>query len=122
MAGWLYDDTPNGLFHFVLITVVLGGAAAVASGRAIAGGWKSFAIVPLYMVILAGIERFLHYALFGEDILSVPGYGVALVIALAAAGYGYRSYRSWQMATQYPWIFDRSGPLRWVRKGPLSSA
>jgi hypothetical protein len=117
MAGWLYDDLPNGFLHFVLLTVVLGGAAAIASGRAIASGWKPFTIVPFYMVILAAVVRFLHYALFGGDILSIPGYIVALAFALLASGYGYRSKRARQMATQYSWIYARSGPLGWAAKG-----
>ncbi len=116
MAGWLYDDGPNGLLHFLLLTVVLGGAGAVASGRAIAGQWKSVLILPAYMVVLSGAIRFLHYALFEEDILSVPGYVVALVITLLATAYGYRSRRAEQMATQYSWLYKRAGPLGWVAK------
>ena len=115
MAGWLYDDAPNGLLHFILLTI-LGGAAAVASGRAIASTWKSFAIVPVYMLILAAFVRFMHYALFAEDILSVPGYVVALVILLLASGFGYRAKRAEQMTTQYSWIYAKSGPLGWTAR------
>ncbi len=117
MAGWLFDDAPNGLLHFVLLTLVLGGAGGVASGRAVAGSWKSFAILPVYMVILSAVVRFLHYALFEEDLASVPGYVVALVVALLAAGYGYRSRRAEQMGLQYSWLYARSGPLGWRIKG-----
>ena len=115
MGGLLYDAGPNGLAHFLLLTV-LGGAAAVASGRAVAGTWRPFTILPLYMLVLAAVLRFLHYALFQEDILSVPGFIVAVVITLAAAGYGYRAERSRQMATQYSWLYDRAGPLGWSAK------
>ena len=118
MAGLLYSDGPNGLFHFLLLTVVLGGAGGVASGRAVAAGWKSYAILPVYMVVLAGVVRFLHYALFGEDILSISGFLVALVVALVAAAYGYRSRRAFQMGMQYSWLFARSGPLGWAPKIP----
>ena len=118
MAGWLYDDAPNGLLHFVLLTVVLGGAGAVASGRAIAGQWKSFLILPAYMVVLSAAIRFLHYALFGEDILSLPGYLVALAVTLLATAYGYRARRAEQMATQYSWLYTRAGPLGWTAKAP----
>ena len=116
MAGWLFDDAPNGLLHFVLLTLVLGGAGGIASGRAIAGSWKSFAILPVYMVILSAAVRFLHYALFAEDLASVPGYIVALVVTLLAAAYGYRSCRAEQMAVQYSWLYTRSGPLGWTAK------
>jgi hypothetical protein len=117
MAGLLYDDGPNGLLHFIVLTLLLGSAGAIASGRAVAANWKSIWILPAYMVVLSAALRFLHYALFGEDILSVSGYGVALVLTLLAAGYGYRSKRAQQMTTQYSWMFSRSGPLGWTPKG-----
>lgn len=112
MAGLLYDAGPNGLGHFILLTV-LGAAAALASGRAIASTWRPFTILPLYMLVLAAVLRFLHYALFQEDILSVPGFVVAFVITLAGAGYGYRAERSRQMSTQYSWLYAQAGPLGW---------
>lgn len=118
MAGLLYDDAPNGLLHFIFLTVILGGAGAVASGRAVAGTWRSFLGVPPYMVVLAAVIRFLHYALFGEDLLSVPGYIVALVITMLCAAYGYRARRADQMTTQYSWIYAKSGPLGWTPKSP----
>ncbi len=118
MDGWLYDDAPGGLLHFVLLTLLLGGAGGIASGRAIAGQWKNLLILPAYMVLLSAFVRFLHYALFGEDLLSIAGYVVALVIALLAAAYGYRSRRADQMATQYSWIYAKAGPLAWARKKP----
>jgi hypothetical protein len=116
MAGLLYDDMPNGLLHFILLIVILGGAGAVASGRAVARTWRSYLSVPPYMVVLAAVLRFLNYALFQGDILSVPGFVVALVITLAASAYGYRSYRAQQMVRQYSWLYNRSGPLGWTRK------
>ena len=116
MAGLFYDDTPNGLLQFLFITILLGGAGGIASGRAIANGWKSFTIVPFYMVVLAAVVRFLHYALFGADILAVPAYLLALVILLVAAAYGYRAKRTSQMTTQYSWIYAKSGPLGWAEK------
>ena len=115
MAGLLYDDGPNGLLHFALLTV-LGAAAAVASGRAIAGTWRAFTILPAYMLLLSAVLRFLHYALFGEYILSLRGFVVAFLVTLAAAGYGYRAERSRQMATQYSWLYTRAGPLGWTAK------
>lgn len=115
MAGLLYDTGPNGLGHFILLTI-MGAAAAVASGRAVASTWRPFTILPLYMLALAAVLRFLHYALFQEDMLSVPNFMVAFVITLAGAGYGYRAERSRQMATQYSWLYVQAGPLGWSAK------
>ena len=113
MAGYLYDDAPNGIWHFLLLTVVLGGMGALASGRAIAAGWKSFAIVPFYMIAFAAFLRFLNYALFDGELLSVSGYVVAFTLTILAAGYGYRSCRVEQVTRQYSWIFKKAGPLGW---------
>ena len=111
---------------FVFVTVVLGGAAALASGRAVAQAWHSFARVPLYMLPLTGAVGFLHYALFG--IPAIPAGAIALAVAggdvaalarafavpamifviLTAFGYfGWRVTRAGQMARQYGFLSAR---------------
>lgn len=116
MNGLLYTTDDGGLLHFILITLVIGGVLAWQAGRAIAGTWRGFVIVPVYMLILAAGVRFLHYALVGEELLNSQYYVVALVVACLAAAYGYRSRRAEQMTTQYSWIYRRSGPLGWSSK------
>ena len=56
--------------------------------------------------------RFLHFALFQEDLFSIHYYLVTLIVMLAVAVYGYRAMRARQMATQYSWAFTRAG-LGW---------
>ena len=116
MGGFLYDDMPNGLLHFVLLILLLGGAGAIASGRAIARTWRPYLSVPPYMVVLAAALRFLNYALFQGDLLSIPGFIVALVVTIAASAYGYRVQRVHQMTTQYSWLYQKTGPLGWSAK------
>ncbi|MDX7949892.1 hypothetical protein P7D22_01715 [Lichenihabitans sp. Uapishka_5] len=116
MNGLLYTADDGGLLHFLLITVLIGGVLAWQAGRAIAGTWRGFWMVPLYMLLLAAGVRFLHYALVGEDLFSLQYFVVAFVLACLASGYGYRSRRSEQMSTQYSWIYRRSGPLGWAMK------
>jgi hypothetical protein len=65
MAGVLWADEPYGLFTFVLITLVLGGLGAWATGRAMAQTCRPLAKLALYMVFLTAVVRFLHYALYG---------------------------------------------------------
>src|ERR1700735_1708018 len=60
------------IFTFVLITLVLGGAGAWATGRAVAKTWRPLATLAPYMVFLAAAVRFLHYALYGDPLLSIP--------------------------------------------------
>ena len=103
------------LWTFLLVTVLMGGAAAYVSGKAIAQTWRPFWHVPLYMLLLAAAVRFCHFALFGEPLLSARSYAVDFAVAFAAASLGYRLVRARQMATQYGWLFRRSGPLGWRR-------
>ena len=116
MAGVLWSDRPYGLFTFILITLVLGGAGAWATGRAIAKTWRPLAMLALYMVFLTAGVRFLHYALYGEPLLSPALFIGALIWTMAVGALGYRAMRASQMATQYSWAYERSG-LNWRAKG-----
>ena len=74
MAGILWAATPYGLFTFVLLTLVLGGLGAWATGRAMAQTWRPMAMLALYMLFLTAGVRFLHYALYGEPLLSLQSF------------------------------------------------
>lgn len=106
----------NSFGVFLLVTVVLGGGAAWMAGRAMALKWRPFAMVVLYMLLLAGAARFLHFSLFGGTLLSAHYYLVDAAILLALAMLGYRFTRATQMVTQYRWLFERSGPFAWKEK------
>jgi hypothetical protein len=107
--GFLWADAPYGIFTFIVITLIMGGAGAWATGRAIAGTWRPFAMVALYMIGLAAAIRFLHYALYGEELLSIPFFIVAYVWTLIVGLLGYRYMRAGQMAMQYSWAYERAG-------------
>ena len=111
MAGLIWTDTDNGLFVFVLLTI-LGAAAAWATGRALAKGWSPIWLIVPAMAVLSAAVRFLHFSLFQEDLFSIHYYIVTLVILLAVAWIGYRAMRATQMATQYSWAYAKSG-LAW---------
>jgi hypothetical protein len=111
MGGVIWTDTDNGLFVFVLLTV-LGGAAAMASGRALAKTWSPVVMLIPYMVVLSAAVRFLHFALFQEELTSIHYYLVTLIILLAAGWLSYKSMRATQMSTQYSWSYEKSG-INW---------
>jgi hypothetical protein len=115
MAGILWEDSPYGLFTFVLITLILGGLGAWAAGRAMAQTWRAMTMIALYMLILTVGVRFLHYALYGETLLSLHFFIVAYVWTVLMAALGYRRMRAGQMATQYSWAYERFG-LNWRAK------
>ena len=116
MAGVLWADSPYGFLTFVLITLVLGGVGAWATGRAVAKTWRPLAMLAPYMLFLTAGVRFLHYALYGEPLLSPTLFIVAYIWTMAVGALGYRAMRATQMATQYSWTYERSG-LNWRAKG-----
>jgi hypothetical protein len=112
MAGVLWANSPYGLFTFVLITLVLGGAGAWAAGRALAQTWRPMPMIMLYMLFLTAGVRFLHYALYGEPLLAPQFFVVAYLWTMIVAAFGYRYKRAAQMSTQYSWLYERTG-LNW---------
>jgi hypothetical protein len=108
--GILYETS---LGVFLLVTVFLGGGAAFAAGRAVAVTWKPLGHIVVYSVLLAAAARFIHYSLFGGTLLA-PHYFIAdFLVLLVLAGAGFRMTRVRQMAGQYRWLYERSGPLSW---------
>ena len=143
MRGILFEGGPNAGWVFLVLTIILGGAAALASGRAVAQTWRSFAQLPFAMLMLAAAVCFLHYALFEEPTIPLGrllgGIGllwtdiagglaevaaalhylfVTFLIVLAVAWAGFRRKRASQMETQYPWAMRRSGTFGWAPKDP----
>ena len=115
MGGILWADQDYGILTFVLITLVIGGAGAWATGRAMAQTWRPVAMLAPYMVFLSAGVRFLHYALYQEPLLAIGAFIVTYVWTLAVGALGYRAMRAKQMATQYSWLYAQSG-LGWRSK------
>ena len=114
MQGVLYEEPSFWLF--VLVTVLMGGWAAWMTGRAMAGTWQPYLLCVAYLLLLAGAVRFIHYALFGGTLRSLHYYVVDAAVILAIGSVGFRHSRAGQMARQYPWLFERLGPLAWREK------
>ena len=80
MRGLLYEE--NSFWVFMLLTVSLGGAAALMTGRAIAAAWRPWwHVIPL-MLLLGAAVRFLHFALFGGTLLSLTYYVADTAVCL----------------------------------------
>jgi hypothetical protein len=107
------DASANAIWHFVLLTLVIGGGAAWRTGQAVAQNWGELWPVVAYTALLAAGIRFLHFALFGGLLLSLPSYLVDFAILAVIAIVGYRVRRARHMTEQYGWMFERSGPLTW---------
>ncbi len=64
----LYEEGSFGVF--VLVSIVLGGGAALLAGRAIAETWRPWWQVIAYSFILGATVRFFHFSLFDGTLLS----------------------------------------------------
>ena len=98
---------------FLGLTLLLFGAAAVATGRALARSWRPLWQALPYAALLAVADRFLLYALFGGELLSASGYAIAASILLLVTLLGYRATQARLMVRQYPWLYEKAGPLGW---------
>ncbi|MFO1148524.1 MAG: hypothetical protein U1E62_09105 [Alsobacter sp.] len=114
VGNFLFED--QSIWIFLLVSVVMGGAAAWTSGKSLAQTWRpAWQIVPAMMVLGLGI-RFIHFALFEGTLLSLHYYVIDVVILLVAAVLGYRHKRTLQMTTQYRWLYEKTGPFSWREK------
>lgn len=97
----------------LLVTGALGGGAAWLAGRAIALNWRSPLDVVVAMLPLTAASRFIHFALFGGNLLSLSSYSCDFAIFLVVGLIAWRITRAAQMVRQYPWLYARTGPLTW---------
>ena len=137
----LYETGHHGVWTFLFMTVFLGGAAALATGRALALTWRPSWQCLLYALPLAFTVAFLHFALFEEPVIPLEriiedsagasgfaatagtvlwhlrGWFVQFLLFAMLAGTGYRLTRVRQMTSQYRFAFRPAGPFAWRKHG-----
>jgi hypothetical protein len=114
LTGNARQDMPlEVIFIFVAL---LAGWAAWMTGRAIARTWRPYWTLILYLFILGGAVRFIHYALFGGTLLSVRYYAVDTIVVLIVGSLGFQYNRAKMMTSQYRWLYERAGPFSWREK------
>ena len=101
---------------FIGVTVVLFGGAGWMAGRALALGWKPRWLILPYGVLLGIGARFLTYALFEGELLSVSGYLASTAIVMGIMLTAHRLYQVRQMVRQYPWLVEARGLFSWREK------
>ncbi len=104
------EDSP---WIFLIMTVIIGGGAAFMSGRGLASKWRPVWMAVAYMVPMGLALRFFHYALFEGNLLSLRFFMTDTLVLVAGTLLGYRLTRVQQMVSQYPWLYERAGPLAW---------
>lgn len=106
----------NGLGTFIGITLILAGGAGFLTGQALARNWRPLWQAFIYGALLGFADRFIIYALFGGDLLSLTGYLVDTAVIIAIALIGYRITLAHNMVAQYPWLYESSGLFGWREK------
>ena len=110
--GVIYETS---FWAFFFVTLIAGGGAAFAIGRAAAKGWKPFWQAAIYVLLLGVAIRFLHWGLFAGAALaswraaqgnmhSPHYYATDTAILLIFAAAGFRLKRRSQMIRQYGWL------------------
>lgn len=102
MQGLLYEQASPAAFIF--ITLILGGAAAFATGRAIAMTWRPIWNLAPYAAMVAFAVRFLHWSLFKGAIFSVQYFILTWALLGVVALIGFTRFRADQMRTQYDFL------------------
>lgn len=102
---------------FLFVTVGLMGFTAFMTGQALANTWKPMWHPFVYSVLLGFADRFLTFALFEGELLSLSGYLVDTAVLIVIALFAYRISQARKMVSQYPWLYDRAGLFGWRPKG-----
>jgi len=103
--------SPPGVF--LGLTVFLFGGAAWLAGQALAGAWRPAYQAVLYSLLLGAGDRFLVFALFKGELLSVYGYVLDSAVIMAVCLLAWRFTLAGKMVSQYPWLYERRGPFGW---------
>jgi len=106
----------NSFGVFIGLTVVLAGGAAIMTGRALADGWKAHWQVVLACLGLGLANRFLAYALFDGELLSLSGFLIDFVVIATMALLAHRITSVRKMVTQYPWRYERASLFAYREK------
>ncbi len=101
---------------FFVLTVIVMGFAAYMTGQALANTWKPVWQPVGYCLLLGLADRFLTFALFDGELLSLNGYLIDTGVLIAFSLFAFRFNRTRMMVTQYPWLYERDGLLGWRRK------
>lgn len=107
------------LLQILFVTGLLGGGAAALAGRALALTWRPVWQTFAYTLLLGAAVRFIHFAVFEATLLSPLSYLLDTLYLIAVGSLAWRMSRAGQMARQYHWLYQRTGPLGWRPRHPV---
>jgi hypothetical protein len=98
---------------FIGVTFGLSGFAAYMTGQALATTWRPVSQVILYSLLLGLADRFLTWALFQGELLSLSGYLIDTFVIFVITWLSFRLTLVRRMTAQYPWVYERAGLFTW---------
>lgn len=101
---------------FIVVTGLVIGFAAYMTGQAIANTWRPAWQLWIYGLLLGLVARFLIFALFDGELLSLTGYAASTALLLTIAAFAFRLTRARKMVHQYPWLYERAGLFGWRKR------
>ena len=101
------------LLQTIFVTFMVGCGCAWQAGRSIALTWRPLSAVIRAMILLGFAVRFLHFALFEEDLFVPLAYLFETACLMLTASLAWRYTRAQQMVRQYYWLYEADGPLSW---------
>ncbi len=100
----------------IVVTVVVVGFGALSTGLALGRSWKPIWHVWLYCLLLGAVDRFLTWGLFNGNATVISGFLIDTAYLIIVGSIAHQATRASKMVTQYPWLYERAGPLAWRRK------
>lgn len=101
---------------FIGTTVIVIGFASFMTGQALANTWRPFWHLVLYALLLGFVSRFLIWGLFEGELWHLSGYIIDVLVLFAIGMLAFRVTLARNMATQYPWLYERTTPFTWREK------
>ena len=101
---------------FIGMTLALFGFAAFMTGQALANGWQPVWKAVPYGIMMGVGNRFLVFALFDGELLSLSGLVIASAVLVAMTAASYRLIQARKMVSQYPWLYESVGLFNWRQR------
>ena len=104
------------LIQFLLMTLTLFGWCSYQLGKAMANTWQPISLMIFYVLLLTAFDRFLLFALFEQELLSVVMFLIDFITLSLISLISHRVAKISYMVNQYPWKYQKSGFFSYKNK------
>ena len=104
------------LIQFLLMTLTLFGWCSYQLGKAMANTWQPISLMIFYVFLLTIFDRFLLFALFEQELLSIIMFFIDFITLSLIALISFRVAKTIYMVNQYPWKYQKTGFFSYKNK------